>query len=155
MSGQPQIIGVGHCCQDTVCVIERYPGEDASTHILSMDDSQGGGAVATALAAASRLGAACAMLACLGDDPVGDRIMAGFEAFKVDTRYIRRISGGRSSTSIVMVDPVKGTRTKFPYRDDLPELPFDDEQQQAIRDCSILHLDGTRYENALRAAAIA
>ena len=51
------IVGIGHCCQDTICTVENYPPEDGSTHILSMDDSQGGGAVATAMAAAAKLGA--------------------------------------------------------------------------------------------------
>ena len=54
---QPIVVGIGHCCRDTICTVEEYPHEDGSTHILSMDDSQGGGAVATALVAVSRLGA--------------------------------------------------------------------------------------------------
>ena len=38
------IWGIGHCCQDNICVVEQYPPEDGSTHILEIDDSQGGGA---------------------------------------------------------------------------------------------------------------
>ncbi len=152
---QAGLIGIGHCCRDTLCTVEAYPPEDGSTHILSMDDSQGGGAVATAMAAAAKLGAPAAMMAHLGDDAAGESIIEGFRSFGVDTRYIRRIPGGRSSTSIVMVDPQKGTRTKFPYRDALPPLTFDEEQRRAIGSCRVLHLDGTRYENAVRAARIA
>ena len=33
----PEIIGVGHCCQDYICSIENYPLEDSSTHILDME----------------------------------------------------------------------------------------------------------------------
>lgn len=150
-----RIVGIGHCCQDTICAVEAYPPEDGSTHILSMDDSQGGGAVATALAAASKLGAACAMIAHVGDDPVGGRIVDGLAGFGVDVSQMRFIPGGRSSSSIVMVDPEKGTRTKFPYRDALPPLEFDQAQRAMIAAADILHLDGTRYENALRAAEIA
>ena len=51
------IWGIGHCCQDNICVVEQYPSEDGSAHILEIDDSQGGGAAATAMVAASRLGA--------------------------------------------------------------------------------------------------
>lgn len=36
------IWGIGHCCQDNICVVEQYPPEDGSTHILEIDDSQGG-----------------------------------------------------------------------------------------------------------------
>ena len=149
------VIGIGHCCQDSICVVEAYPPEDGSTHILSIDDSQGGGAVATALAAAARLGASCAMMAHLGDDAIGDKIIQGFKDYGVDTALIRRIPGGRSSSSIVMVHPETGSRTKFPFRDALPPLDFDEEQRDAIRRARVLHLDGTRYENALRAAEIA
>ena len=149
------VIGIGHCCQDSICVVEAYPPEDGSTHILSIDDSQGGGAVATALAAAARLGVSCAMMAHLGDDAIGDQIEAGFAQYGVDTGLIRRVPGGRSSSSIVMVHPETGSRTKFPFRDALPPLDFDEEQRDAIRRARILHLDGTRYENALRAAEIA
>ena len=149
------IIGIGHCCQDTLCTVETYPPEDGSTHILSIDDSQGGGAVATALAAAAKLGVPCTMMAYLGDDGIGDRILAGFAQYGVETGLIRRIPGGRSSSSIVMVNPETGSRTKFPYRDALPPLAFDGEQRAAIQGARILHLDGTRYENALRGAEIA
>ena len=155
MDGRVRILGVGHCCQDSICTVEAYPPENGSTHILSIDDTQGGGAVATALAAASRLGASCAMLANLGCDGAGDRILEGFREFGVDTALIRRVPGGRSSTSIVMVDPATGSRTKFPYRDSLPPLPLDGAQRAAIAEADVLHLDGTRYENALNAALAA
>ena len=155
MKRKPYILGVGHCCQDFICTVEAYPPEDGSTHILSIDDSQGGGAVATALCAASRLGASCRVMANLGDDGAGDRIVQGFRAFGVDTSLIRRIPGGRSSTSYVMVNPATGSRTKFPFRDSLPPLPFDEEQRGAVRGAAVLHLDGTQYENALCAAEIA
>lgn len=151
----PQIIGVGHCCQDCICTVEEYPAEDSSTHITDMDDSQGGGAVATALVAACRLGASAGMIANLGDDLIGDGIEKEFVRLGVSTRGIRRIPGGRSSSSIVMVDPQKGTRTKFPYRDNLPGIAFDEEQREILRHARILHLDGTNYENAWRAAHLA
>ena len=149
------VIGIGHCCQDSICVVENYPPEDGSTHILSIDDSQGGGAVATALAAMARLGVSCAMMAHLGDDASGDRIIAGFAQYGVDTSLVRRVPGGRSSSSMVMVNPENGSRTKFPYRDALPALSFDEEQRAALSRAKVLHLDGTRYENAVKAAQYA
>ena len=149
------IWGIGHCCQDNICVVEQYPPEDGSTHILEIDDSQGGGAAATAMVAASRLGARAGVIANLGDDPVGDRILEGFLREGVQTELIRRISGGRSSTSYVMVNPENGSRTKFPYRDQLPALRFSDEIRAALAGARILHLDGTQYENALKAARLA
>jgi len=152
---RPSILGVGHCCQDCICTVEAYPPEDGSTHVLSMDDSQGGGAVATALAAAAKLGADARMLALVGDDPAGNRIVEGLASFGVGTELISRVSGGRSSTSWVMVNPATGSRTKFPYRDALPPLEFDHRAREAIAKADAVHLDGTRYENALKAALLA
>ncbi len=151
----PQLVGVGHCCQDSICTIEEYPPEDSSTHITAIDDSQGGGAVATALAAAARLGLSTAMIANLGDDAVGDRIYEEFTRRGIQTKGIARIAGGRSSTSIVMVDQRKGTRTKFPYKDELPPITFDESRKELLRRAAVLHLDGTNYENAWNAACLA
>ena len=150
-----RIVGVGHCCQDSICIVEQYPPEDGSTHILSIDDSQGGGAVATALVAAARLGADTALIANLGDDATGNRILAGFAEAGVHTETVTRIPGGRSSSSMVMVNPENGSRTKFPYRDNLPPIDFTQEKRSLIEKAGALHLDGTNYANALAAAQIA
>ena len=152
--GTPQIVGVGHNCLDRLCTVEAYPPEDGSTHITSIS-VQGGGAVATALAASARLGIPSALAGHLGEDETGREIRALLEADGVDTRYIRAIPGGRSSVSYVMVDPRTSTRTKFPYPDDLPAITWDEELTALIEQAAVLHLDGTRYENALAAAKIA
>lgn len=150
-----QIVGVGHCCQDSICTVECYPPEDGSTHILSIDDTQGGGAVATALVAAAKLGAKASIIANLGDDQTGDRIVEGFRSAGVSTDAVTRIWGGRSSCSTVMVNPVSGTRTKFPYQDNLPLIEFTPDKRKMIKEADVLHLDGTNFQNALAAARIA
>lgn len=150
----PMIAGVGHNCLDRLCTVEDYPPEDGSTHITSIS-IQGGGAVATAVAAAARLGVSAAWLGYLGEDETGREIRRLLEEDGVDTRYIRNVPGGRSSDSYVMVNPVRSTRTKFPYPDDLPPIQWDGELTEAVQKARVLHLDGTRYENALAAAKIA
>lgn len=150
----PIIAGVGHNCLDHLCTVEEYPPEDGSTHITSIS-IQGGGAVATAMAAAARLGVSSAWVGCLGEDMPGREIRRLLEQDGVDTRYIRSVPGGRSSDSYVMVNPARSTRTKFPYPDDLPPIQWDGELTAAIQNARVLHLDGTRYENAVAAAKIA
>lgn len=150
----PLIVGVGHNCLDQLCTVEDYPPEDGSTHITSIT-VQGGGAVATALAAAARLGCPSAMVGRLGDDPQGDQIVDLLAQDGVCTDYISRVPAGRSSVSFVMIHPSHGTRTKFPYPDQLPPLDFSGREGEVIRQAKVLHLDGTRYENALRAAELA
>ena len=154
MKAFPEIIGVGHCCQDYICSIENYPLEDSSTHILDMDGSQGGGGMATAMVAAARLGSGVGIIANLSDDEVGKKILNGLETEGIDTSLIRVLKGYRSSLGIVMVNRTNGSRTKFPYHDNLPEIEFSETSIEAMRRASILHLDGTRYENAIQAARI-
>lgn len=154
MSEHPQIVGVGHSCLDRLCTVEAYPPEDGSTHITSIS-VQGGGAVATAMAAAARLGMCSAMIGHLGDDEAGVEIRHMLEADGVRTDWISPVAGGRSSVSYVMIDPSHGTRTKFPYHDALPAIEWNEERADVIRHAQVLHLDGTQYENALNAAKIA
>ncbi len=155
MNAEVKILGVGHCCQDYICIVENFPKENSSTHILEIDDTQGGGAVATALVAASRLGAECFMMGYLGDDLIGDKIIKGFKKENINIDYIKRIHGGRSSTSYVMVNKENGSRTKFPFRDSLPDIEFNATLEDAIAKADVVHLDGTQYNNAYNAAKIA
>ena len=154
MNDWPQVVAVGHNCMDHLCTVEEYPPEDGSTHITAMV-SAGGGAAATAAVAAARLGTSAAVVGMLGGDELGAAIRALLEREGVDTRFLRAVSGGRSSDSYIMVDPRRGTRTKFPFPDDLPPIPWDEAQTAAVEHARVLHLDGTRYDNALAAAAIA
>lgn len=151
----PEILGIGHCCQDNICIIEDYPKEDSSTHILNIDDTQGGGAVATALVAAAKLGTGAGIIANIGSDEIGEKILEGFHRSGVCTDLVSRIQDGRSSSSFVMVNSKNGSRTKFPYRDDLPDIQFGGEIKEGFSHAKILHLDGTQYSNAIRGAKLA
>ena len=148
------IVGVGHSCQDYLCVVESYPPEDGSTHITELHN-QGGGAVATAIVAAARLGANAALIANLGDDDVGTAMLDDFNNESVDTTAVSRLKGVRSLTSYVMINPSNGSRTKFPYRDSMPPIAWNEQQVSMLKNAKVLHLDGTHYQNAHRAAVLA
>lgn len=149
-----RLVGVGHMCQDHLCVVEAYPPEDGSTRITEIH-VQGGGAVATATVAVARLGIDAGLIGVVGTDHVGDEIVAEFQREGVDVSAIERVDGVRSLTSYVMVQPDRGTRTKFPLRDHTPPIAWDEHQRDMLRHAEVLHLDGTHYENARRAAALA
>ena len=89
----PMIAGVGHNCLDRLCTVEDYPPEDGSTHITSIS-IQGGGAVATAVAAAARLGVSAAWIGYLGEDGTGREIRRLLEEdgelLKEEHRELRR-----------------------------------------------------------------
>jgi sulfofructose kinase len=148
------VVGVGHICQDHLCIVEDYPPEDGSTRITDIH-IQGGGAVATAIVAAARLGVGAALIGNLGTDSIGSEIVAELELEGVDVSGIDRLEDVRSLSSYVMIQTDRGTRTKFPFKDRLPPIAWADRQREMLRNAKILHLDGTHYENARRAAEFA
>lgn len=148
------VVGVGDVAYDNLCIVERYPEEDGSTHILEMHN-QGGGCCATALVAASRLGFSTAFIGNTGDDEAGRQIRETFIADNVSIEGVDIIEGRRSSLGYVMIDPAKSTRTKFPYRNNLPDIKWTEEKYDLIRNARILHIDSTNYNNSMEAARIA
>ena len=148
------VVGVGDVAYDNLCIVENYPQEDSSTHILEIHN-QGGGCTGTALVAASRLGFSTAFIGNVGDDPAGDHIREDFQNENIDIQGIDIIAGKRSSIGYVMIDPVKSTRTKFPYKNNLPDIEWNEEKADLIRNACLLHIDGTNYNNSMTAARIA
>ena len=139
-----QIVGVGY----------NFPVENSSTHITSRI-TQGGGASATAIVAAARLGAKCAFIGNLGNDMISDECIRMFKEEGVCTDYLVKRDDCFGLESIVMVNPENGSRTKFPQRDFNPPITWTQDLKDVIRNCDVVHLDGTHYENALNAAMIA
>ena len=105
----PPLVFVGTATHDTIALVDRYP--DADERVL-VDDLvvAGGGPSATAAVAAARLGRQVAFVGAVGDDSVGDAIVAGLRAEGVDTSGVVRRCGGRSSTSVVVVTRGQASR---------------------------------------------
>ena len=148
------IVGVGYSCIDRLCTVEEYPPEDSSTHITDIE-VQGGGAAATALVAASRLGKKTCLIGNIGKDPVSREIVSLLKRDGVDCSRLVEREDAYGLQSFVMVDPGKGTRTKFPQRDTNPDIEWTKDLKKDIKNAKILHLDGTNHANAMEAAKIA
>ncbi len=148
------IAGVGYNCIDRLCTVENYPEEDSSTHITSIE-TQGGGAAATALVAASRLGKKTQLIGVIGKDSVSREITAHLEKDGVDCSCLKAREDAFGLQSFVMVNPANGSRTKFPQKDTNPDIEWTKDLEKAIRGAKILHLDGTNHANAMEAAKIA
>ncbi len=148
------ITGVGYSCLDRICTIDDYPPEDGSTHI-SQIQTQGGGAAATAVVAASRLGKKTTFIGLAGFDGASEDIRKLFEMDGVDTSNLVKTEGITGLQSFVMVDPKSGSRTKFPQRDEQPPIKWTAQLESVIASSKAIHLDGTHHENAMEAARIA
>lgn len=144
------ITGVGAAVLDHLNLIEAYPKEDGSTHITQII-SQGGGACATAIVAAHRLGMHGQMISSVGDDETGQMILGGLDQEGIDTTMMEVVAGGISPHSEIMVNPETGTRTKFVCNNTLPPLEWNSDQIAQIKNSDLLHVDGTRYDNAMAA----
>ncbi len=91
-----------------------------------------------------RLGLNSALLTGIGEDPVGDFILSFLEKEGVQTRFIKRKPGHRTSAVALGIEPPD----KFPlvyYRDNCAdiEIDIDDVCEAPISDCSVLQFAGT------------
>lgn len=148
------IVGVGYNCIDRLCTVEDYPKEDGSTHILSIN-IQGGGAAATALVAASRLGKDVCFIGNIGKDSVSKEITDLLEKDGVDTSKLIARDDAIGLQSFVMINPANGSRTKFPQKDTNPDIEWTRDLKKTIGKAKAIHLDGTNHANAMAAARIA
>jgi len=91
---------------------EKYRARDVAT--------VGGGNAANAAVAAARLGGRVSLASRLGDDAVGDMILADIEREGVDCRLVKRFAGHRSPLSSIYVDGA-GERQIVNFQDrDIP-----------------------------------
>ena len=149
-----KIVGIGACVMDTLITVPNYPEEDTK---LKADSSKpaGGGPVSTGLVAAAKLGQNASYIGHLAEDSGGRFLMEDFASYGVGTGFVRVLSGYRSFTSVIWLSRETGSRTCVFDRGDLPTLVLDEEQKQAVRDASLLMVDGNDLPAALEAAKLA
>jgi sulfofructose kinase len=97
------IVVIGHAVLDRVYRIAAFPSQPTKVRALEMIES-GGGSAANAAATIGRLGGEVELWARIGDDEAGAKLRAFLEADGVDTRNVRTLHAGRTSTSAVIVD---------------------------------------------------
>ena len=103
-----------------------------------------GGSPTNMSVGARRLGVNSALLTGLGEDPVGDFILHFLEQEGVETRYIVRKPGHRTSAVVLGIEPPD----KFPlvyYRDNCAdiEITIDDVLAAPVQDVQVVEFAGT------------
>ncbi len=109
------VLCVGHAVQDFVFSVGTMP-VTAEKHRASGFETLGGGPAATAAVAIARLGGTARLATRVGDDMLANLIAAELESYGVDCRLMRRMEGGCSSVSAVLVDDA-GERMIVNYLD--------------------------------------
>jgi 5-dehydro-2-deoxygluconokinase len=112
-------------------------------------DAYVGGCPTNVSVGTRRLGLRSALLTAVGDDQVGDFVMAFLDRERVDTQFIPRKAGHRTSAVILTIQPPD----KFPltfYRDNCADraLTIDDVKRAPIRDSRVIFVTGTGLSHA-------
>ena len=103
-----------------------------------------GGSPTNICVGANRLGIKSTLLTAVGVDPVGDFILNFLNKEGINTRYIPRKPGHRTSAVVLGIEPPD----KFPlvfYRENCADLQLsiDDVQTAPITDCRVFQFAGT------------
>jgi ribokinase len=145
------VYGLGQCSLDVIARIPAWPHPDSKCEFRDMV-IQGGGPVATALAALSRWGLACHFAGVTGDDDFGGRIAAFLRDEGVDASGLVPRPGHRSQYAFIAVEP-GGRRTIFWQRPTGMALGPSELRLEILRACRVLHTDGLFPEASLAAAS--
>jgi len=144
------VVGIGYAAVDYLGVVPRYPALDEKLQMLEFS-KQGGGVVATAMVALSRLGAKAAYVGKVGGDDFGRFTVAELEAEGVDIGGVVVAPGDESRFSFIIVDKATGKRTIIWKTLEAP-LREDEIDRTHVLSGRIIHLDGHEPEAGLAAA---
>ena len=125
------ILCTGIATQDFVFGVDKMP-DRATKYRARQFACGGGGSAANYAASIARLGGTVGLVSRLGEDSIGDGIVAELVGDGVDCRFIKRFAGHQSSLSAIVVDP-QGERMIILYMDNelpvtaewVPDLPPD------------------------------
>jgi sulfofructose kinase len=152
--GRVDVFGIGQCCLDVVGRVETFPEPDTKCELQDLA-VQGGGPVATALAALARWGLSCAFTGVVGDDAAGERIRASLAAEGVGTSGLVVRPASTSQLAFIAAEPSTGRRTIF-WRRPTGAFPSGDELDlPLLRGARALHTDGLFLDTSLAAARAA
>jgi ribokinase len=145
------VVGIGQCAWDVLAVVGRFPQADTKEEVLAWEE-QGGGPVATALAALSRLGVPSRFYGVIGDDREGAAIRQSLIAEGVDVTGLVKRSNASSQTAFIAIDKSMGTRTIFWKRPTGDPLAKGELLPDFLSNAEFLLLDGLMKDVSLFAA---
>jgi ribokinase len=103
MARSARIVVVGSSNTDMVVRVSSLP-RPGETVIGGDFFTARGGKGANQAVAAARAGGSVALIACLGDDAIGDETLAGLAAEGIAVDAVRRMAGTRSGVALIVVD---------------------------------------------------
>jgi len=144
------VIGLGVNALDLIAIIDGYPEPDTKVQFQEFD-VQGGGVVATAMAACARLGLRTRYIGKVGGDFWSRVSLRTLSKEGIDVRHVIRVKGSPGHVSLVLADRATGARTLFFRRPPSYSIRPDDLNREALTCGRLLHVDGIDAAAALQA----
>jgi sugar/nucleoside kinase (ribokinase family) len=144
------VIGIGAATWDHFYVVDVFPSGEGVTEAKASHFG-GGGPVATALCAMSRLGLSTVLLDTQGDDAIGTLIRTELAAYGLDVSHIRVEVGVSSPHAVVLVREGDAARHIAYFPSTARALSAGDVPKALFINACLLHLNG-RHEEAARYA---
>ena len=133
------VLAMGRSCIDLYAHQTGVPITEVTSY-----DAYVGGCPTNVIVGASRLGLRSALLTAVGDDQVADHVTQFLRDERVETRFIPRKPGRRTSAVIVTIRPPDDFPLTF-YRDNCADdaLTIEDVEQAPVSDARAVFLTGT------------
>lgn len=135
------VVGFGQSCIDHLIVVPHLPepGAKFAVETYALD---GGGPVATPLAALARWGRKCLFFGTFGDDDIAPLIRSRLERAGVDCARARLRPGVPSHSSVILIEQGTGERTILWKRDPRLRLRPEELDRETVLSGRLLYLDG-------------
>jgi sugar/nucleoside kinase (ribokinase family) len=144
------VVGFGVNALDLIAIIDGYPLPDTKAQFKEFD-VQGGGVVATAMAACARLGLRTRYVGKVGTDFWSRLSLRTLSKEGVDVRCVIKAKGSPGHVSLVLADRATGQRTLFFRRPPAYAIRPEELDRTAITAGRLLHVDGIDPEAAVQA----
>ena len=148
------VLALGATAVDDLLYVASFPAADCKTQVLS-STRQCGGLSATALVAASRLGARCAYAGALGENELSEYVESTLVREGVDTNFAVRREDASPIHSTIIVDNASGTRNIFSESTGFCGADENWPDAEIICAARVLFVDHYGIEGTLSAAKIA
>lgn len=145
------VLGIGQCSLDHLALVDKYPRTDTKKEVIEWHE-HGGGPVATALVALSRLGVRCRFCGVTGDDDAGMKIRDSLRQEGIDVRAMIRRGKAHSQLAFIVIEKQTARRTIFwtrPSGDPLRKMEL---RTGFLKGVHFLLLDGLMKDVSLHAA---
>jgi len=148
------LVGVGLNATDTLLLVPKFPAYGGKVRI-AQEVLSPGGQVASALAAASRLGLRTKYIGTVGDDHRGDIQLDSLRSTSIDLSDVEIRNNCANQSAYIVIDQSTGERTVFWSRPDCLALNPDRITPANIANARMLHIDGHDTPAVEKAARVA